>query len=201
MRNLMLLTTSLALVTIWQPASGTNLSDLEDLVKSNGYTYFSRGSGTTRFDSTSYILRVFLDVEDSNFRKSVVVHVKGDVVTPIDDPVSAGDSVSIDVLDIDSDGHTDIVVNEYYEPWFQVRVYLGDGVTGFKKVLDEHSSGKPKITEIAPFIYPLDGVMEVILYEDPVGLGGHVDTRVPYLYVLRDDKYELVDNNCVRSRW
>ena len=182
------------------PAFGVDYSQIKDLIESNGYIYFPKGSGIKRLDSDSYVLRVFLDTKDGEFKKSVVVHVAGDSVVPIDAPVWAGDSVSIDTLEINADGNVDIVVNEYYEPWFNVRVYFGGVDQTFRKVLDGQSTIMPKIVDVAPFGRTNGGVKEVVLYEDPYGLGGHRDVIVPYLYVFRDGEYVLMDNSCLRSQ-
>ena len=199
MRILISMVTSIAVAVLSPPAMSTEYLNLQYLVESNGYIYLPKGSGVTQLDSGSFVLRVHIDKVDSEFRDSVVVHVKDGSVTPIDTPVSAGDSVSIDVQDVNDDGQTDIIVNEYYEPSFNVRVYLGNPDTGFQKVLDANSIILPRVLDIAPFGRTINRFKEVIMYEDPIGLGGHRDTIIPYIYVFRGDRYELLDNNCSRN--
>ena len=87
---------------------------------------------------------------------------------------------------------------EYYEPSFYVRAFFGGGGQGFKKVLNFHSIIHPKVVDIASFGEAIK-VKEVLLYEDPIGLGGHVDAVIPYVHVFRGGRYELLDNNCSRS--
>lgn len=171
------------------------LSRIEKLLESKGYRFHPRASGIQEVSPDSHVLRAFLQVESSRFKKTVVVIVRGDSVTPVDFPVWAGDSVGIDVLDVNGDGHSDLIVNEYYEPMLNVRMYFGDSIQKFTKVLDAHSTTKPKFLEFN--LRGASGLPKpVILTHDPYDLGGYVDLLVPHLYLFREGRYELVEKDC-----
>lgn len=170
-------------------------SHIGELLESKGYVHVPEQSGIREFSPKSYVLRAFVPVEGSRQGKSVIVYVSGDSVRPVDSPVWEGDWVDIDVLDVNRDGHSDLIVNEYYERTISVRAYIGDSANGFRKVLHAYSATKPKFLEFN--LSNVDGSSKpIILTHDPYDLGGHVDLLVPHLYVFREGRYELVEKDC-----
>lgn len=148
-------------------ATGMEISNVEHLIEANGYRYIEEASGVKKLSSGAYILRVFTDVKDERYEKSVIVVVNDGSITPIDDPVYAGDGVQIEVSDINSDGNVDIVVSEYYEPSFSVRVFFNGGNMNFKKVLQEDSFNIPEFIDLGEYFGINGQVKEIILTKDP----------------------------------
>lgn len=170
-------------------------SRIESLLESNGYRFHPRASGIQEISPGSHVLRAFMQVEGSRFEKTVIVIVKGDSVSPVDLPVWAGDSVGIDVLDANGDGHADLIVNEYYEPMLNVRVYFGNSVQKFMKVLDAHSTTKPRFLNFS-LSDASSSSKPITLTHDPYDLGGYDELLVPHLYVFREGRYELLEKDC-----
>ena len=146
---------------------GMEISSVENLVEASGYHYSEESSGMMKLPSGSYVLRVFIDVEDGLLKKSVIVVVNDGSVIPIDTPVWSGDSVQIQALDINSDGEVDVVVNEYYEPSFNVRVFFNEGPMTFNKVLQQDSASMPEFVDLGEYFGITGSVKEIILTKDP----------------------------------
>lgn len=148
-------------------STGMEIFSIENLVEASGYVYLEEASGIKKLPSGSYVLRVFVDVEDGLHKKSVIVVVNDRSVIPLDTPAWSGDSVQIQVLDINSDGEVDVIVNEYYEPSFNVRVFFNSGMMTFNKVLQEDSATMPEFVDIGEYFGIIGSVKEIILTKDP----------------------------------
>ena len=104
--------------------------------------------------------------------------------------------MGIDVVDVNQDGHADLIVNEWYEPTLNIRVYFSKSGRKFSKVLDAYSATKPKFLRFN--LSKAGGSSKpIILTHDPYDLGGYVDLLVPHLYVFREGRYELVEKDCL----
>lgn len=146
---------------------GMEISSVENLVEASGYHYLEESSGITKLPSGSYVLRVFIDVGGGFLKKSVIVIVNEGLVIPIDAPAWSGDSVQIQALDINSDGEVDIVVSEYYEPSFSVRIFFNGGMMAFNKVLQQDSASLPEFVDLGEYFGIMGDVKEAILTKDP----------------------------------
>ena len=140
---------------------------IQNLVEASGYLYLEESSGITKLPYGYHVLRVFMDVGEGLPKKSVIVIVNDRSVIPLDTPVWSGDSVQIQVLDINLDGEADVVVSEYYEPSFNVRVFFNSGMMKFNKVLQQNSVTVPEFLDIGQYFGITGHIKEVILTKDP----------------------------------
>lgn len=171
-------------------AVAVDTSELEELIESSGYVFLNeKASGLKQLSSDSYILRVYTEPPGSGAGgKSVIVIIENNLVRPIDDPVWAGDSVSFELLDINSDGRMDVIVNEYYEPKFHVRIFLNDAEQGLIKVLTSDSTSLPEFVEIGDVCENGRNIRELVLTTDPYGYW-HPSLLFPTLYVFNGNAY------------
>lgn len=170
-------------------AMATDISRIKEIVESSGYVWLSeKASGIKQLSPNSHILRAYTELPSSVGGKSVILILENGVVTQIDDPVWSGDSVSFDLSDINSDGRMDIVVNEYYEPKFHIRIFFKHFDGGYVKVLAADSINLPEFIEIGDICNEGKNVRELILTKDPYGYW-HPSLLFPILYVFNGNSY------------